>query len=104
MKQNNKPLVAGVLVSTSTSYTFTNVINRTLVANFVPQLSLVAPQAHSLVIAWLTNFSGYVLQQNSNLRTTNWVTAPETVTNMSDNYQATISMTNGPRFFRLQQP
>jgi hypothetical protein len=34
----------------------------------------------------------------------NWVTASETVTNVGGTYQATISVTNGPRFFRLRHP
>lgn len=94
----------GTVVSTSASYTFTNIVNRSLVANFGPQLSVAKPQAHTLTIAWLTNFSGYVLQQNSSLKTTNWVNAAETVTNLGGNYQATVSATNGPRFFRLMHP
>ena len=94
----------GAVVSTSASYTFTNIVNRSLVANFAPQLSLAAPQPHSLVITWLTNFSGYVLQQNASLRTTNWGNAAETVSNVGAYYQATLQTTNGPRFFRLMHP
>ena len=49
----------GVVASTSASYTFTNIINQSLVANFVaaPTLSFVK-QPNALVLAWPTNFSG----------------------------------------------
>jgi hypothetical protein len=75
------------------------------VANFVaaPTLSCVE-QPHALVLAWPTNFSGFTLQQNSDLRTTNWTTAAETVSPVGTNYQSTILTTNGPRFFRLMHP
>jgi hypothetical protein len=94
----------GIVVSTSASYTFTNIVNRSLVANFAPQLSLAAPQPHALVVAWLTNFSGYVLQQNADLRTTNWGGVSNTVSVVGANYQTTIPTTNGTRFFRLMHP
>lgn len=95
-----------VVSNAASSYTFTNLVNRSLVANFValPQLSFAAPQPHSLVIAWPTNFSGFVLQQNSSPATTNWVNADVAIGIVGVNYQTSISMTNGPRFFRLKQP
>ena len=95
----------GVVVSTSASYSFTNIINQSLVANFVPQLMLPTAPPHALMIAWVTNFSGYQLQQNSDLRTTNWGTASNAAINVvGGNYQATIPATNGTRFFRLMHP
>jgi hypothetical protein len=94
----------GVIVSTSASYTFTNILNRSLVANFLPKLMVSFSLPGSLFIAWTTNFSGYVLQQNPNLHTTNWTTTAETVSPVGGNYEATILTTNGPRFFRLQHP
>ena len=94
----------GAVVSTSASYSFTNIVNQSLVANFVPQLSLATPQPHALVVTWLTNLTGYTLQQNSDPRTTNWGAAAEGVSTVGTNYQATILTTNGPRFFRLYHP
>ena len=95
----------GAVVSTSASYTFTNIINQSLVANFVaaPTLSFVI-QPNALVLAWPTNFSGFTLQQNSDLGTTNWGGAAEAVSTAGTNYQATVLTTNGPRFFRLVHP
>lgn len=92
-------------VSTTASYTFTNIINQSLVANFVPAPTLTfARQPNALLLAWPTNFSGFTLQRNSDLNTTNWTTATEGVHSLGSNYQATILTTNGPRFFRLLHP
>lgn len=94
-----------VVVSTSESFTFTNIVNQSLVANFVaaPTLSF-ARQPNALVLSWLTNFQGYLLQQNTNLQTTNWTAATESVSRNGVNFQATVQTTNGPRFFRLVSP
>ncbi|HKW29740.1 MAG TPA: hypothetical protein VJT54_10420 [Verrucomicrobiae bacterium] len=93
----------GVIVNASASYTFTNVVNRSLVANFVPALAAIT-QAHTLTIWWPTNFSGYSLQQSTDLRASNWVPASEVIGVAGSNYQATISMTNGAHFFRISHP
>ena len=98
----------GVVVSTTASYTFTNIVNRSLVANFVvnpnPPMQTQLAGAHSFNLIWPTNYTGFNLQQNSNLRTTNWATASETVSNIGANYQVLVTTTNGPRFFRLMHP
>lgn len=95
----------GAVVSTTATYTFTNVVNRSLAANFVPAPTLTAVrQPGALLLAWPTNFSGYTLQQNTNLKTTHWGTAAEVVSTLGTNYQATILTTNGPWFFRLMHP
>jgi len=94
----------GVIVSTSPSYWFTNVVNQSLVANFGPRLMQPPSPPHALFISWLTNFNGYQLQQISDLRSNNWTNAIESVKLVGSNYQADITTTNGPRFFRIQHP
>ena len=92
----------GEVVSTATSYTFTNVVSRSLVANFVPAPTLsCVPQPGGFVLTWPTNFVGFSLQQNASLGTPNWLGAVEAVTTVGTNYQASIQTTNGARFFRL---
>lgn len=92
----------GVVVSASANYTFTNIINQSLVANFVPAPTLtVLNQAGSLVLSWPTNFSGFSLQQNLDLNTPNWEIPVEGFIPVGTNYQAIISTTTGTRFFRL---
>ncbi len=94
----------GAVVSTSPSYRFTNTVNRSLVANFGPLLGLPTVQAHTLTLAWLTNFSGYVLQQKSDLRTTNWVSVTNPVSVVGTNWQVNLPTTNKIGIFRLRHP
>ena len=91
------------VVSTAAAYTFTNIVNRSLVADFVPKLISPSPgNLRSLLLTWPTNFSGYTLQQNTNLNTANWPTAAETVNPVGTNYQAVIQTTNGASFLPAQ--
>jgi len=94
----------GAVVSSSPSYTFTNAVNQSLVANFGPQLMLPAAPPHSLIIAWLKNFTGYQLLQNSDLLTTSWVNVTNAVNTAGTTCQVSIPMTNTTRFFRLMHP
>lgn len=96
----------GETVSSSASYQFTNIVNRSLVANFVavPQLTLTTLQPNTLVLAWSTNFSDLELQQNSDLGTTNWLSDTNPVSVVGSNRQVTISPLTGSRFFRLIRP
>ena len=94
----------GAVVSTTANYTFTNIVNRSLVANFTPQLSLTPAPPNALILSWLTNFSGYVVQQNSDLRTARWANVSNSITVAGQRYETTIQATNSLRFFRLLRP
>jgi len=96
----------GDVVSTAASFTFTNLINQSLVANFVPvpTLALAMPQPNTLVLTWPTNFTGFVLQQNADPSTTNWSNATNAVSTVGSNQSATVSPLSGSRFFRLAHP
>jgi hypothetical protein len=92
----------GTLVSAVASYTFTNIVNRSLIANFIPAPALsVTTQGGALVLTWPTSFPGFTLQQNTNLNSANWTAAAKAISTVGNNYQAVIQTTNGPRFFRL---
>lgn len=92
----------GALVSSASAYTFTNIVNRSLVATFAPAPTIsVTSQPTALLLVWPTNFSGYTLQQNTDLNTANWVAAAGAITTSGTNYQTTIPTTNTSRFFRL---
>jgi hypothetical protein len=93
----------GKVVSTNASYTFTNIVNRSLTANFVlvPTLSLSVSQPNALALTWPTNFSEFVLQRNASLGTTNWSTATNSVMIMGTNKQVTITPLTGSDFCRL---
>lgn len=100
--------VNGQVVSTTNQYVFVATNNTVLVANFIlnpnPPMELQPAGAHSFTIVWPTNYAGFTLQQNAALNTTNWTTATESVGVVGVNYQATVSTTNGPRYFRLRHP
>lgn len=97
----------GNIVSASSSFEFTNVVNRDLVANFVPlppRLSVSMMQPDTLAFTWPTNHTGFLLQQNSDLDTTNWVSVPSAPSVVGTNNCVLISPLIGNRYFRLIQP
>ncbi|MBN2163435.1 MAG: putative Ig domain-containing protein [Pontiellaceae bacterium] len=96
----------GKLVSTSSSYTFTNLLNRSLMASFieVPFISVSDTLPSGFVLAWPTNFSGYELIQNSSLITTNWTPVEEAVSSQGANYQVTVPVSGSSIYFRLRHP
>ena len=67
-----------------------------------PQLNL-TPSGSNLAFSWLVPSMNFVLQQNLDLTTTNWVTLTNTPTLNCTNLQdeLTLSPTNGSGFFRL---
>lgn len=95
----------GTVVSTAASYSFTNVLNQSLTANFVatPQLSF-STQPNALVLTWPTNFGGFVLQQNPDLAVTNWSNATNAVSVVGTNNRLIISPLIGNGFLRLWHP
>lgn len=95
------------VVSTSASYSFTNIVNQSLVANFVPApwLSLAVLQPNTLAITWPTNFSGFVLQENLDLRTPNWASMVNAVVTVAGtNNQVIVSPPADEIYFRLFHP
>ena len=69
-----------------------------------PTLQVLLASANSVRLYWPTNSAGYTIQQNSQLGTTNWLNASNTIATVGTDYQATITTTNGPCFFRLMKP
>jgi hypothetical protein len=66
--------------------------------NSAPSLRIFSMASNTAVVAW----PGYVLQQNSNLTTTNWVKAPNAITVVSNAYQVIVSPLAGQEFYRLE--
>ncbi len=64
----------------------------------------IQPTTNGVIIGWPASATGFHLQQNTNLTTTNWVanTAPTNV--VSGTNQVTISPAAGKTFFRLINP
>jgi hypothetical protein len=96
----------GTLASTSATYEFTAALNRSLVAKFVPVPPIfLRPSLPGVIsLQWPTNFTGFVIQANADLASTNWVNATNPVITSGSNYQALIQTTNRAQYFRLQHP
>ncbi len=69
-----------------------------------PTLTITSTNSNSLVISWSSFSTGFALQTNSDLTTTNWVPASYTISNTSGtNESVTITPPPGNLFFRLMQ-
>jgi hypothetical protein len=80
-----------------------NVLSVTVSAQ-VPRLSIAGSETNALVY-WPALYSdGFMLQQNTNLSTTNWTQAGGSVTNINGTNQVSISPPVGNQFFRLYHP
>jgi hypothetical protein len=69
-----------------------------------PALNIALTTTNTALIWWPSPSSGWTLLQNTNLATTNWVAAPETV---QDNGSIKFIIVNPPtaqRFYRLYKP
>jgi hypothetical protein len=96
----------GKIVSRTAAYSFTNIVNRTLVANFAPMpaLSLTGLESATLVLSWPTNDVTVVLEESPVFSPEAWVKAQQAVTVNGTNNTVTISPTDEKRFFRLARP
>ncbi len=65
-----------------------------------PSLRIFLADTNSAVVAW----PGFVLQQNSNLMTTNWINSTSAITIVSNEYQVIVSPLVGQQFYRLVYP
>lgn len=68
-----------------------------------PLLAIRLAAANTVVVSWPSLSTGFILQQNDDLNTPNWVTAPQSV---SDNGTSKFILVNpnGKRFYRLFKP
>jgi hypothetical protein len=65
-------------------------------------ISLTGPQ--TVVVSWPKSAAGFVLQQNSNLTTMNWLGFSGTINTNTTTKSATISPATNNLFFRLRHP
>lgn len=69
-----------------------------------PMLAIFIPSTDTVVVSWPSPSTGFVLQENSDLTTTNWVSPPQTPIENGPNRQITINPVTGQNFFRLFKP
>jgi hypothetical protein len=69
-----------------------------------PLLTIRLTSANTALVSWPSPSTGFTLQQNSDLNTTNWVNAPQAVSDNGTNRSITVNPANGRRFYRLFKP
>ena len=81
-----------------------NLTNQTFQVSLSPASLGVALSNTNLVLSWPSPPGDFVLQQNSDLTTTNWTVATNTpaITNFQN--QVILPPTNGNQFYRLKYP
>ncbi len=68
-----------------------------------PQLRIFLTRTNTAVVAWPAPSTGFVLQQNAALGTTNWVNTPTSPIVVGDENQLIVSPPVGRLFYRLKQ-
>ena len=69
-----------------------------------PLLTILVTPTNTVVISWPSPSTGFGLQQNVSLNTTNWVTPAESVTDNGVTKFILVNPPVGNRFYRLQHP
>ena len=69
-----------------------------------PTLKIFLTSTNTAVVYWPSPSSGFTLQQNSNVGTTNWIAPLETVTDNGTNKLIIVNPPAGNRFYRLIKP
>jgi len=69
-----------------------------------PHLGIRRAPTNTLQVFWASPATGFALQQNTQIHTTNWVAAPEPVLDNGTNKFIIVNPPAGTRFYRLIQP
>lgn len=81
-----------------------NLTNQTFQVALPPAALGIAAAGSNLLLSWPSPPDGFVLQQNSDLTTSNWTTAPGTPAITNHLGQIVLAPTNGNQFYRLKYP
>lgn len=90
------------------NFTTVNGVARPYVARLygdsvAPSLNITRSNAF-VIVSWPFPSTGFVLQQNTNLNTTNWTAPPETVNDNGTTRSISVTPAPGNRFYRLFKP
>ena len=69
-----------------------------------PVLTIKLTTTNTALVYWPSPSTGYNLQVNTNLATTNWVTPAESVTDNGTIKYILVNPPTGNRFYRLKNP
>jgi hypothetical protein len=67
-------------------------------------LTITRTTTNTVLVSWPSPSTGWNLQQNTNVNTTNWVTPPESVTDDGTAKSILVNPPAGNRFYRLRNP
>lgn len=67
-----------------------------------PKLTIALTTTNTAVVSWPSPSTGFALQQNTNLSTTNWVAPVETINNNGTIKYIIVNPPTASRFFRLK--
>ena len=69
-----------------------------------PTLAIQRTTTNTVVISWPSTATGFALQQNTNLTTTNWITTTNTVSDNGQIKSVVVNPLSGSQFYRLFKP
>jgi hypothetical protein len=69
-----------------------------------PLLTIRLTTTNTAIVSWPSPFTGFTLQQNGDLNPTEWVAAPQTVTDNGTNRFIIVNPSAGNGFYRLFKP
>ena len=69
-----------------------------------PLLSIRLTSANAAQVLWPSPSTGFMVQQNAELNSTNWVNAPQAVSDNGADKFITVNPSTGRRFYRLFKP
>jgi hypothetical protein len=69
-----------------------------------PRLTIQLASPNAAVVLWPSPSTGFLLQQNADMNTTNWIAAPQSVSDNGTNKFIIVSPPAGNRFYRLFKP
>jgi hypothetical protein len=69
-----------------------------------PSLDITRSPTNTVTISWPSPSTGWNLQVNTNLSSTNWVTPPETVVDNGTIKYIIVNPPTGDRYYRLMNP
>jgi len=100
--------VAGWITPASLDVTIsqgqTNFVTDTYeLSNSAPILAVTLTPTNAAVVSWPSPSTGWNLEQNADLTTTNWIALPETINDDGTNRFIIVSPPVGSMFFRLRQ-
>ena len=70
----------------------------------MPLLTIRLTSANAAIVSWPSPSAGFILQQNADLNTTNWLAAPQSVSDNGTNRFIIVNSPAGNHFYRLFKP